>query len=513
MKLPIELLMEAVTGFSPFTYAGSLPVSREVGRPHFYDRGEASAAQTEQQNHLWFTDDLSAPLPKGTFLCIGEPRLRYPEETGVLVFPEGTSLTALFNMIQSLFDVYDDWEASSLAAISRFQDYRSLIRVTWDHFHLPVLLTDSQFKIIATAHEENSPFALFESDDSLPSEMIDDLISNPRFRNLEYRSGILLLDLDMNYKARNFQHGGKYCGRLIMGIPEDSLPLQKDFLLEKLAEYTEFLLQKFGSLRIGTSIQNYLHSFLSECLKGSRPGHRELNYLEQNTNWTDEQTYLCAVFLPEHRLKKELYPPYLIAQIEERWNCTCAVEHDNHVVMLFNLSQYGTNRLADFYQSLAYMVRDGLMVAGCSRVFQGLRSLQLYARQAQLAIEFGQKKDATRWYFRFDDYGLEYLLQYGLGAFKPEQVCHPALLLLRSHDQSRQTSYYLTLYTWFREQFNMSQAAARLFIHRSTFINRMERIEELTHLNLEDYNTRLYLELSFCLLAEPDERDSRPMYV
>ena len=49
----------------------------------------------------------------------------------------------------------------------------------------------------------------------------------------------------------------------------------------------------------------------------------------------------------------------------------------------------------------------------------------------------------------------------------------------------------------------MSQAANKLYIHRSTFINRMERITELTRLNLENYDTRLYLELSFRLLAEP----------
>ena len=45
----------------------------------------------------------------------------------------------------------------------------------------------------------------------------------------------------------------------------------------------------------------------------------------------------------------------------------------------------------------------------------------------------------------------------------------------------------------------------KLYIHRSTFINRMERIQELTHLNLEDYDTRLYLELSFRLLRDPEE--------
>ena len=149
------------------------------------------------------------------------------------------------------------------------------------------------------------------------------------------------------------------------------------------------------------------------------------------------------------------------------------------------------------------------MVAGCSRPFTGLRELGLYFRQALYALEFGRKKDSTRWYFRFNDYGLEYLLSYGTGIFKPEQVCHPALLTLREHDQQRQTSYYATLYMYFQQQFNMSRAAEKLYIHRSTFINRMERIQELTHLNLEDYDTRLYLELSFRLLRDPEELTSQ----
>ena len=77
----------------------------------------------------------------------------------------------------------------------------------------------------------------------------------------------------------------------------------------------------------------------------------------------------------------------------------------------------------------------------------------------------------------------------------------------------KQTSYYLTLFTYFEQQFNMSQAASQMYIHRSTFINRMERIQELTHLNLDDYDTRLYLELSFRLLQEPEEEFTFQLYV
>ena len=63
-----------------------------------------------------------------------------------------------------------------------------------------------------------------------------------------------------------------------------------------------------------------------------------------------------------------------------------------------------------------------------------------------------------------------------------------------------QLNYIITI----AETKSINKAAEKLYIHRSTFINRMERILELTHLNLADYDTRLYLELSFRLLREPD---------
>lgn len=70
------------------------------------------------------------------------------------------------------------------------------------------------------------------------------------------------------------------------------------------------------------------------------------------------------------------------------------------------------------------------------------------------------------------------------------------------YDRENETSYYKTLLTYACLQYNAVASAKALYIHRSSFINRMERIRELIHLNLEDPEERLYLLLSFRIMEE-----------
>lgn len=58
------------------------------------------------------------------------------------------------------------------------------------------------------------------------------------------------------------------------------------------------------------------------------------------------------------------------------------------------------------------------------------------------------------------------------------------------------TQYYKTLECYVKCRYNAAHTAKELFIHRSTFLNRLERIKELTKLDLDDFASRLYVELS-----------------
>ena len=81
-------------------------------------------------------------------------------------------------------------------------------------------------------------------------------------------------------------------------------------------------------------------------------------------------------------------------------------------------------------------------------------------------------------------------------------AAHPALALLRAYDAAHGSALTETLGTLLRHNCGYTETAAALFIHRSTLLYRLRRIQELTALDLEDPDTRLYLQLSLLMEGE-----------
>lgn len=75
---------------------------------------------------------------------------------------------------------------------------------------------------------------------------------------------------------------------------------------------------------------------------------------------------------------------------------------------------------------------------------------------------------------------------------------------LEAHDREHNSDLVRTLKVFFAANANVSETADRLLLHRNSIPYRLERIGELTGLNLKDYRVRLALQLG--LLASSKER-------
>jgi DNA-binding PucR family transcriptional regulator len=78
---------------------------------------------------------------------------------------------------------------------------------------------------------------------------------------------------------------------------------------------------------------------------------------------------------------------------------------------------------------------------------------------------------------------------------------------LQKHDRMRRSDLVLTLKTYFATGANASEAADRLFLHRNSMLYRLERIQNLTGLDLKDDRVALALQLGL-LATERGERDA-----
>ena len=309
MKLNTDIIYYYLLKKHRLEYKKALNPEKELGRPRYY------SGINQKPGYLYLLSDEDETVGPGTYMCSRKPRMTDPDATTLFLLSPKEEPCDVYNELQNIYDYFDEWENSCLQIVEKYQDYRSLIRQTYQTFGLSVCLVDNQFAVIASAHEENSPFALFENDSHINLDTVNDIISNPHTQYLETTRGIFDFDYDRNYKLYNFHVGGKYCGRLIMGVKDDGFGDRDELILTKLAEFVELLLQRFGSFHSTSSVQTYLHTFLTSSLAGKVPHSRDINRLYQNTGWSDDHTYMMIYYLPEHRLKKELYPPYLISQV------------------------------------------------------------------------------------------------------------------------------------------------------------------------------------------------------
>jgi DNA-binding PucR family transcriptional regulator len=75
-------------------------------------------------------------------------------------------------------------------------------------------------------------------------------------------------------------------------------------------------------------------------------------------------------------------------------------------------------------------------------------------------------------------------------------LVHPAILTLREYDRRYGTSFVKTLRELINARHNMTAAAEKLYIHRTTLIRRLEKIQDLTAIDFENPRELFYLAVS-----------------
>ena len=147
------------------------------------------------------------------------------------------------------------------------------------------------------------------------------------------------------------------------------------------------------------------------------------------------------------------------------------------------------------------MLRDLMCRAGTSDCFTGFTELQLFSRQANAALQIGERHNEYLWHYMFSDFKLEYLMAQITSELKPKQIVHTGLMKLMEYDRHSGMNYVESLREYIGNQFNASVSAERLFIHRSTFLRRLERIVQISGINLADQDEVLYLMISMKLIC------------
>lgn len=142
---------------------------------------------------------------------------------------------------------------------------------------------------------------------------------------------------------------------------------------------------------------------------------------------------------------------------------------------------------------------EAKIIGGLSGPAQALSNWPATYDEALQAMQLGVRLRLTNQFVEFSSLGI-YRLLYDLEEdTKVREFTDEIMGPLVEYDEQNRGSLVKTVEAYFAHHGNISQTAESLFVHRNTLLYRMDRIQELTNLQLEQANMRLALHLALKL--------------
>ncbi len=148
------------------------------------------------------------------------------------------------------------------------------------------------------------------------------------------------------------------------------------------------------------------------------------------------------------------------------------------------------------------------LYAATSRIFSDLKEIRRHFENTRHILEhFYCAPEGIR-LLSADTMGILYVVETLMRAGQLEDFLEPKILKLQEYDAKNHTSYLKTLYAYLRHSRKPLLACNDLHIHRNTLDYRIQRIEEMIHVNWNDGDEAFRLFLSLSILYYKEKIDA-----
>lgn len=426
----------------------------------------------------------------------------YQEGYDVICNGEGDTIrikdmpvTEAFELVQYVFDFYEDWYSEVLELI-KSGNYPEAVNSCWSVFHNPIMLFDGNCKLLGITEQ----YTADEMDDEwryLLTYGYSSIraISYIKFQhaNRDFaKSGMQRFDFkgDLCYPGITYSlyFNEILCGRI--NVLEKDRPLNSgDFqLLELLAD----ILKVYLAEQSKTSSQGTNMDFFHLLLAGVHVDDEQLELLLSYPRWEKEdlyQIYVAQVASPD--LGKDQMNLFSHT-IEQQMQQCVIIRKFPDIIILCNLSRYQGMPPLDILTRLA----DGAKIhLSCSLPGVGIINIHYLMNQALASLGYGRLQFPEKKFHEFYQYAMDYIIE-AKNLSDCIHACHPDVLALWKHRRNSSDYKFDTLKAYLNNERSLVNTAQALYVHRNTLVYRVRRLTEFLHYNLDDVYTRDYMKLS-----------------
>ncbi len=402
-----------------------------------------------------------------------------------------------FNRISSIFLRYQQWALSLSQVLAKSPSLDHVLEIGEAFFGNPVLVLDRNFCLLSKYNPAVKMDWVFQEATNqwmLSEETIALIKALSAHQGPGNRSPFLLSEDYLPYNTL-FLHVSRGNAIFTLAVPQ---------LRTSLDTISHSALRYFGECVYTTLCQSDFHyghslrfeEFLKKLLSGEQIEQALIDQQLLTMHWFNADNYMCLVFEINGWDRANSVYHNTCMRLESTFPQSFSFLYEDRIVAVLNLDQARQSRDAAI-QKLILFLREHLLHVGISYTFFDFSTLVSYYKQACAALEMGGLYAPDIWHYRFEDYVLPYFMHYGTTQINGRHLCHPDLVQLWRYDDANGTELLPTLREYLVSGLNATAAAKQLFIHRNTFYQRLDKIQQLITSDLENPDTRLFMLMSY----------------
>lgn len=452
-----------------------------------------------------FTKEL-ADIPNASYIVVGGKLGEMECACSVIFVLDEVNIYDVFEMMQDVFEKNARWVGRLHDALLHDCDLDELCRISAEYFDNPIFVHNPQYYIIGNSGRVKG-MSEWDWDESTRRYIVSSDLLNHFKLEEEYIETLGTKGAHVySGEFRTFRcayvniwnEAGSYEGRLCINELKSNLKPGQFHAMEYLAILIYFSMKR-KLVFVDATVKPFEH-LLCRILDG---GSLDANFevVLQKHGWKKNDNYVCiklGISQTDVSMQSVLS---ICNQVRGEFQGAAAFLYKNDILALINLSYIKLN-MRDCIPRLGAIIREWILRAGISNVFHNLEHLPKHYMQAELALNYGFRKDPTIWCYEFKDIVLGYFASQACRELGAEFVCAPAILELREYDKENETEFYYTLKTYLQNDRNAAKTAKLLYIHRSTLFYRLDKIRSLINIDLDIAENQLYLLFSFCILDQ-----------
>lgn len=410
----------------------------------------------------------------------------------------------IINHLQDIFHKYQLLD-SQMQLFAQKGDIVTLAELGRAEFGNPLFIHDEQYNYIVNQHWSGSTALSTVNKRTgrnvIPSNQFQEMIESKAFSQTLDTHGASLYEDYPRVSNRIlytniWDENSVYKGRICIDEISSSIQPGQFYLLNHFAKYV-LLALKNSNLDLRRQIRD-TELLLKDLLQEKSVDSSIVANILRQIQWNISDKYICCC-LKSHQVHTDNRFSTACYEIENLLETSCAFIIEDAVCIIINITD---NPLSteDIQTTLSDFLTANDFVLGLSNPFCDIYKIVAAYITATSAIQIGLSQNTSCNFFSFSEFIVDYILHYDISAVSLDSLLAPELLLLMEHDKSNHTEYMQSLFSYIKYHGNVSRAADEMFIHRSTMNYRIERICELTDLDLDNYEKMLYLQISYALL-------------